>query len=299
MSKKQKILIICISVLFSILAVGGITMAFLLGYNNFQPPKPAIMQTDEDIFISMQANDNFKAYRFIFQSEDEEIVIDSTVNVISSNDFLSNGGTLGKQFSISCQYIAENEKNNSKISQSETWLAKSVLAKPQITIDITNNSLSWTKVKNADYYMVYYNDGDLKSTQVSTNVLSLNQLPVGNRNIFVVACSLNSNYFSSKSSNQIDVTVKHSYSQFAQATFTKSTKMLVVQGYDDLDAIEVGIGGNQYTATQFTKSNDGEIYTYQIDLKAIYIEDASVSAKPLATDEFHVFVGQATEADII
>ena len=114
MSKKQKILVICISVLFSILAVGGITMAFLLGYNNFQPPKPAILQTDEEIFISMQANDNFKSYRFIFQSEDEEIVVDSAVNVISSNDFLLNGGKLGKQFSISCQYIAENEKNNSK-----------------------------------------------------------------------------------------------------------------------------------------------------------------------------------------
>ena len=92
MKKSTKVVYISLAVLFAVLMIGGLVLAFMLNYNLYCPEYVKIIDDGKNIYLTTSSNENYRLYRFIFTDESgKEIVIDSENNTLQSDKFFESG----------------------------------------------------------------------------------------------------------------------------------------------------------------------------------------------------------------
>ena len=283
---------IVIWIVLGLVAVAGLLTAFLANYNAYSPNAPIVFDDGTNIYLSTTFNDNYEGYRFKFTSQGEEIIVDSDDNVIEANEVLENGAILGEKYDVSVCYLAKNSGNNSQYSKVTEWICQSYLSTTTITRNITENKLVWANVDGADYYRIYYNNAEeeffLDTTELS---LDLQQFVGGEKMMYLVACSRNSNLKQSGKSNTLEFNLQHYFSEFSNLTFDKKTKILTAENNENLEKIVVRLNTTSYISIKFEVQEKENVFVYSIDLTAIYNNENVIGLKPADVDEFNVFVG--------
>ncbi len=293
---KNKKLFIIISLVIIVLALGGIITAFLLNYNVYAPSNLKVLDDGNNVYICTDMNDNYSSYRFTFVSNSKEIVIDSQNNMLSINELEEYGVEIGQTYQITVQYIAQNEGNNSQVSESLTWKSYKYLTAPQLSYNVLNDRIEWNAISGADYYKVFING--LEPITTTQTFIDLQTIEGGERVFYVIAISNNENYKSSIS-NEINQVVVHKYLPFENATFDIDSKLIVITGKELLEKINVYIDNKQYECENFeTNFNDG-IYTYTIDISLFYQDNNSVGVSPITKNIYNVYEGEITLCQIL
>lgn len=294
----NKVLIIVLSVVVGVLALGGIVTAFILNYNVFSPEKVEIIDDGSSVYLTTTANDNYKSYRFKFvDEENNEIIIDSESNILTLPELQNNGIEIGKTYKISTCYISDNDGNNSQFSQEISWKVYTYLSAPVVTYNTEYNHLSWEEIVNADYYKVFYNSGsDYVYYQTTETSVDLQLISGGNREFYVVAYSNNDSYRQSSKSNVLEMEVVHNYKDFLKVTIDKETKTLKIYGEELLQKIAVYIEGVSYEVIDFKFEYDEQLnqYIYYVDISLIYSDTENIGASPMTIDKYNVFAGNVT-----
>lgn len=292
-NKITKIIISCVLVLS---AVGGLATAFLLNYNSYVPESVEVIENDEQTFLLAKANSNYKGYRFVFSQGGKEISLESENNVISLSDCLEKGVKLGERYKVKFCYVSKTKGNNSRYSKEILWSVQVGLKTPVISYDEAENELRWEAIDNADYYVVYYNLENLSSTQVTECKFSLSEIPVGERNFYIVAMSSKSYIRPSKSSNVVYQLVTRQMQGFYDMTFDESNKTLTMSSTESVNKIALFVGENEYECSKFTKIKTSNVYTYSIDISLVYKKNERIGAKPVSLDIYNVYTGEITYA---
>ena len=299
---KEKLWLIVGGSVIGVAILIGILLAFLLNYNSTAPDKVQI--TNQEIqYFSVNANDNYHGYRFVFQSENDKIEVESKTNVISINDV--KGLDEGTKYQISACYLGQTEGANSDYSQPVPWVCTFILATPELEYNEETYILSWNKVGNADYYNVYYNVIVMQGSQTTTyeniteNSFDLNQVEGGKLKIYVCALStnayLNQSYFA-----EFELDFHRVLKPFESATVSKSNYELTIVGQQNVTEITINIGQYVYDYCVTPTMTEGK-YVYKISLANYASEidtNAVITVKPSA-DEYNIFEGQPTRAQII
>lgn len=295
---KNKILKIVISCVLVVVAIGGLAMAFLLNYNPYVPDVVEITQNDDQVQILAKANSSYRGYRFVFSKEGEEKIVESENNIITLDQCLENGVELGQTYKVKFCYLALSKGNNSQYSKEISWRAEVGLKAPVVTLDETQNALTWTAIENADFYTVYYNENDLKAINVTECTFSLSQIPLGERSFYVVAKSNKDYIKSSKASNVIEKTFIRQMQGFSSVTLDKHTKILTLKTSEEIKEIIVFVNYQSYVCYKFSKNllSDDET-EYIIDISLIYVDGARVGAKPVSIDKYNVYEGGVQYAE--
>lgn len=308
--KKKKLKTILISLTLSLVAVAGLTTAFLVNYNTYSPEKPVVLDDGSNIFISTSLNDNYAGYRFKFEGEEETIVINSKTNVISANEAVEEGVDLGKTYQISTCYLSKNEGNNSQFSDTTEWTCKAYLQKNTVGYNEETCKLIWGQVENADYYRVYFNNAEGGYVQTTTTELDLSTYTGGEMIVYVVSFSNNPNYNHSAKSNMLEFEHKHHFKSFTQLSFDQETCILTAKNVGLLEKLEITLYDADYDQTsnptakttyqncKFDVEKQGEEYVYKINLTTIYEGQTKIGLNPATIDEFNLFDGETVILDI-
>ena len=289
---KKSVSVILLSMILGLIAVAGLVSAFLLNYNTFSPNAPLILDDGENIFITTSLNENYVGYRFRFLSGEEEILVDSAENVVDSLQVVEAGGKLGEEYKVSVCYLAKNSGNNSQFSKEVEWNLQTYLTPTIIHHDTETNMLTWTEVENADFYRVYYNNiEDENFIDCDDLSLDLQQLEVGDKTIYVVACSRNAYVKSSAKSNVLEFKLQHYLSEFSSISFDTDTCILTAENEDILDKLIITLNGYAFTSLKFDIAEKEGKYVYTIDLTAIYNGETIIGISPANVDEYNVFKG--------
>ena len=176
--------------LLGVAIIVGVVLAFLLGYNSNAPGQVNIVKLDKTYF-SVNSNNNYRGYRFVFASNGEELVFESEDNVIILEDL--EGLHAGTTYQIRACYLGETESANSDYSQAVSWTCYLRLKTPVLSYD-DSGLLSWNAVENADYYNLQIISGAQTFTlNVTETSYDLNNIDGGQLKIFLSARS-NSQY---------------------------------------------------------------------------------------------------------
>lgn len=298
---KEKLWLIVGGSVIGVAILIGILLAFLLNYNSTAPDKVQI--TNQEIqYFSVNANDNYHGYRFVFQSEnDKKIEVESKTNVISINDVKVKGLVEGTKYQISACYLGQTEGANSDYSQPVSWVCTFILATPELEYNEETYILSWNKVGKADYYNVIVMQGSQTTTyeNITENSFDLNQVQGGKLKIYVCALStnayLNQSYFA-----EFELDFHRVLKPFESATVSKSNYELTIVGQQNVTEITINIGQYVYDYCVTPTMTEGK-YVYKISLVSYASEidtNAVITVKPSA-DEYNIFEGQPTRAQII
>jgi len=290
---KKKAKIILISIVISVVALAGLVSAFLINYNTYSPEAPVVLDDGKNIFITTSLNDNYVGYRFKFIDENnDEIIIDSQDNILSSKDVIEKGCKLGETYKISTCYIAQNKGNDSKYSKETEWLCQTYLASTTIMRDYYNNILFWNAVEDADFYRVYINNNSGQNyIQTSELSIDLQSMKGGQKVAYVVAYSNNLNIKTSDKSNIIEFNLQHYFSEFSTISFDKETKVLTATNSELFEKLDVLVGDKTYNNIKFEVEEGDSFYTYTVDLTTVYNDESIIGISPSDIDEFNVFIG--------
>lgn len=286
MKKSKKITISVLSALAAalIVVVGGILIA--INYNVSSAPTVDIFDDGNNITLQTQATSEYKGYRFRFQTANKTFFIDSEVNNISltNNDQIIPGTT----YTISVCYLGEIEGSNSGYSETVQWTAYGYLSTPTLTLDEENDKLTWTAVENASSYTVFYGDS---SIQTVVNEISLQEIPSGEREVFVVANCGTNQYRKSQQSNTVEVKVVKKIKPFTSITFDRDQLLVTLTSEEDLSELNIYINSVVYKVTEFNKEMQisGQ-YRYTFNIHGIYVEGATLGAAPIS-DEYNALDG--------
>ncbi len=309
--KKKNVKTILISLALGVVAVAGLTTAFLVNYNTYSPEKPAVLNDGSNIFISTSLNDNYAGYRFKFEGDEETIIIDSQTNVITADDAIAEGVKLGETYQISTCYISKNEGNNSKFSQTTQWTCQAYLQKTSVGYDAEGCKLVWGQVENADYYRVYFNGATEDGyQQIATTELDLSTYDGGEMVAHVIAFSNNENYNPSAKSNTLEFEHKHFFKPFTILSFDAKTCILTAKNAGLLDKLEITLYHDDYEETsnptakttyqncKFKVEKQGDEYVYKIDLTTVYEGQMKIGVNPATIDKFNLFEGEIAILDL-
>ena len=297
---KKNIKLVIMWVMLGLVAVVGLTTAFLLNYNTYSPSAPRILDDGKNIYISTTLNDNYVGYRFKFTSRDKEIFVDSTDNVIGADEFLAEGGQLGKTYDISVCYLAQNAGNNSQFSEKTSWLCEGYLAPTTVTYNQQANKIYWNQIEDADFYRVYYNDANddvfLETTEFELNLQSFEG---GEKIMYVVACSQNQHLKSSTKSNMVEFDLQHYFAEFSDVSFDDRTKILTAKNEENLEKLIVSLDGISFASIKFEVEEVEGGYLYKVDLTAIYNNETLIGIKPANIDNYNIFVGSEATFEVV
>lgn len=289
--KRSKFLIIIISIVLAILALGAIAVSFMLNYNTFAPNELTVLDDGENIYISTNMNDNYKGYRFKFIDEnDKEIIIDSKNNQVSVNELLEMKIALGQTYKVSVCYLAENSGNNTEYSDEITWKCQNYLSMPIVNYDQTTSILSWSEVEGADFYRIYIN-GQENYIETMENTYNLQLLESGDKSINVVGYSNNENYFTSNKSNSLQIKLVHYLNPFTFITFKEQSKTITAKSTEEYQKINIKLNQSSFDSILFDVVKSGEEYIYTIDITTIYNGEELIGISPCSIDEYNVFAG--------
>ena len=143
MKKSAKVVYITLAVLFALLLIGGLVLAFMLNYNLYCPEYVKIIDDGKNIYLTTSSNENYRLYRFIFTDESgKEIVIDSENNTLQSDKFFESGVERGKTYTVQSQYISENaEKSKKLFLKKNKFIYKKRQKKEKIRKELLRNLL--------------------------------------------------------------------------------------------------------------------------------------------------------------
>ncbi len=303
---KKKLWLIIGGSLLAVAIIVGIMLTFLLGYNSNSPDKVNIVNLDNTYF-SVNANNNYKGYRFVFNSNEEELVFESEDNVIVLDEL--EGLEAGKKYQISACYLGETESANSDYSQPVEWTCYLKLQMPTLIYSESENGIiSWNSIDSANYkikyrlYILNVTTNDILTTIETTGTFyDLNNFDGGQFEIMISACSNNAYIEQSTISKAVTVEFYKNFKDFDSATVSLETnKLLTVKGSQNIEKVDVQINGIWVTdIIPASQSNLNGVYTYYISLADYNItEQSTVVVRPSNIDKYNVYKGEGTIAQI-
>lgn len=292
---RKKVLFIILSLVIAVIAIGGIVTAFILNYNVSAPNNLRIVDDGKNVYVAVDMNDNYLSYKFVFTSGENEIVIDSKKNILSIEELQEQGIELGQTYTVTVQYIAENQGNNSQISDPLTWTAYTYLDAPVIVHNIEGGMLGWSEIEYADYYIVYING--YEPIETTNAYYNLQDIDGGERSLYVVAMSNNESYRESLASNKLNIELFHTFMPFLSVSFDSNEKVLTIIGHEELEKINIHLDDMVYECENFDVVQSDNIYTYTVDISLFYQDNLSIGASPASIDEYNIYNGEVTYAE--
>ena len=281
--------------LLGVAIIVGVVLAFLLGYNSNAPGQVNIVKLDKTYF-SVNSNNNYRGYRFVFASNGEELVFESEDNVIILEDL--EGLQAGTTYQIRACYLGETESANSDYSQAVSWTCYLRLKTPVLSYD-EGGLLSWNAVENADYYNLQIISGAQTFTlNVTETSYDLNNIDGGQLKIFLSARS-NSQYLEqSLLTEEFAIDFNKSFKDFDSASINlNSNNLLTVTGSQLITEIDVQIDGVWYVDRPVSATNSDGIYTYYVSLVDFPLSEGSVvMVRPSNIDSYNSYSGSGIQA---
>ncbi len=285
LNNKDLIKILSISI-FVVVAVVGLAIAFLLNYNGFSPAKPSIIYDGKNIFLTAPINDSYEGYRFKFEYKEDKIILDSSVNIISTASVIEKGAKLGQTYDVSVCYLGKKAGNNSEFSQKIKWTCSIYLNAPNIVYDNETNFITWQDVENADYYQVFVN-GIADPYKVEETSFDLKEIDGGERTIYVVAYSEQNGYLTSRASNIVEVEVIKILKGFSSISFDYTDKVVTAISEERYESVELLIGSSRYEIKQFSVVEEEDTFVYKISIDKIYNNEDLIGILPKDIDEYN------------
>lgn len=288
MKKSAKVVYITLAVLFALLLIGGLVLAFMLNYNLYCPEYVKIIDDGKNIYLTTSSNENYRLYRFIFTDESgNEIVIDSENNTLQSDKFFESGVELGKTYKIQSQYLSENAGNNSAKSESITWTAFSYLGQTQGIYDSERQILSWQDVENAsgynlvlqgtyNSYTIFVEENEFDFNGVLGDSYQVQIFPVANSNAYQSPIEVDSFTF----------IYNKTLSDFTDLSFDRENKILKCQNVDLISSVSVSINGTSYSTSNFEVEEENGVYIYSISL-SIFNDFSRIGIRAEGTNQFN------------
>ena len=288
MKKSAKVVYITLAVLFALLLIGGLVLAFMLNYNLYCPEYVKIIDDGKNIYLTTSSNENYRLYRFIFTDESgNEIVIDSENNTLQSDKFFESGVELGKTYKIQSQYLSENAGNNSAKSESITWTAFSYLGQTQGIYDSERQILSWQDVENAsgynlvlqgtyNSYTIFVEENEFDFNGVLGDSYQVQIFPVANSNAYQSPIEVDSFTF----------IYNKTLSDFTDLSFDRENKILECQNVDLISSATVSVNGTSYSTSNFEVEEENGVYIYSISL-SIFNDFSRIGIRAEGTNQFN------------
>ena len=289
--KGEKILIIiCFTVLFT-LFVGGLGLSFLVGYNPKIPDAVQIVDDGNNVYIYSEMNDNYSSCRFKFENdEDGNIYIDSKKNILTMSEMLHSGIEVGKEYRITVTFVTDDDSFNSMQSKPLDWKVYDYLATPNIYS--SGNYINWSGIENADFYEVHYNlKSDDKFITTENTFFDLQNIPGGQRDVYVIAKSNNESYKTSLKSNTLELSVVHRLASFENAQFDGVNKTISMTCKEKIEKMIIYIGESQHERENLTPVLTDGVYHYLVDITTIYEHSAIIGIAPMTIDQYNVYYG--------
>lgn len=281
--------------LLGVAIIVGVVLAFLLGYNSNAPGQVNIVKLDKTYF-SVNSNNNYRGYRFVFASNGEELVFESEDNVIILEDL--EGLHAGTTYQIRACYLGETESANSDYSQAVSWTCYLRLETPVLSYD-DSGLLSWNAVKNVYYYNLQIISGaQTFNLNVTETSYDLNNIDGGQLKIFLSARS-NSQYLEqSLLTEEFAIDFYKSFKDFDSASINlSSNNLLTVTGSQLITEIDVQIDGVWYVDRPVSATNSDGVYTYYVSLVDFPLSEGSVvMVRPSNIDSYNSYSGSGIQA---
>lgn len=281
--------------LLGVAIIVGVVLAFLLGYNSNAPGQVNIVKLDKTYF-SVNSNNNYRGYRFVFASNGEELVFESEDNVIILEDL--EGLHAGTTYQIRACYLGETESANSDYSQAVSWTCYLRLETPVLSYD-DSGLLSWNVVENADYYNLQIISGaQTFNLNVTETSYDLNNIDGGQLKIFLSARS-NSQYLEqSPLTEEFAIDFYKSFKDFDSASINlNSNNLLTITGSQLITEIDVQIDGVWYVDRPVSATNSDGAYTYYVSLVDFPLSEGSVvMVRPSNIDSYNSYSGSGIQA---
>ena len=288
MRKNTKVIYITLAVLFALLLIGGLVLAFLLNYNLFCPEYIKIIDDGKNIYLTTSSNENYRSYRFIFTDESgKEIVIDSENNTLQSDKFFESGVERGKTYKIQSQYISENTGNNSAKSESITWTAFSYLGQTQGIYDSERQILSWQDVENASgYNLVLQGTYNSYTIIVEENEFDFNGVLGDDYQVQIFPVANSNAYKSPIEVDSFTFIYNKTLSDFTDLSFDRENKILKCQNVDLISSATVSVNGTSYSTSNFEVEEENGVYIYSISL-SIFNDFSTIGIRAEGTNQFN------------
>lgn len=281
--------------LLGVAIIVGVVLAFLLGYNSNAPGQVNIVKLDKTYF-SVNSNNNYRGYRFVFASNGEELVFESEDNVIILEDL--EGLHAGTTYQIRACYLGETESANSDYSQAVSWPCYLRLKTPVLSYD-DSGLLSWNAVKNVyDYNLQIISGAQTFNLNVTETSYDLNNIDGGQLKIFLSARS-NSQYLEqSLLTDEFAIDFYKSFKDFDSASINlNSNNLLTVTGSQLITEIDVQIDGVWYVDRPVSATNSDGVYTYYVSLVDFPLSEGSVvMVRPSNIDSYNSYSGSGIQA---
>lgn len=288
MKKSAKVVYITLAVLFALLLIGGLVLAFMLNYNLYCPEYVKIIDDGKNIYLTTSSNENYRLYRFIFTDESgNEIVIDSENNTLQSDKFFESGVELGKTYKIQSQYLSENAGNNSAKSESITWTAFSYLGQTQGIYDSERQILSWQDVENASgYNLVLQGTYNSYTIFVEENEFDFNGVLGDSYQAQIFPISNSNAYQSPIEVDSFTFIYNKTLSDFTDLSFDRENKILECQNVDLISSVSVSVNGTSYSTSNFEVEEENGVYIYSISL-SIFNDFSRIGIRAEGTNQFN------------
>lgn len=288
MKKSAKVVYITLAVLFALLLIGGLVLAFMLNYNLYCPEYVKIIDDGKNIYLTTSSNENYRLYRFIFTDESgNEIVIDSENNTLQSDKFFESGVELGKTYKIQSQYLSENAGNNSAKSESITWTAFSYLGQTQGVYDSERQILSWQDVENASgYNLVLQGTYNSYTIFVEENEFDFNGILGDSYQAQIFPVSNSNAYQSPIEVDSFTFIYNKTLSDFTDLSFDRENKILECQNVDLISSVSVSVNGTSYSTSNFEVEEENGVYIYSISL-SIFNDFSRIGIRAEGTNQFN------------
>ena len=295
--------------LLGVAIIVGVVLAFLLGYNSNAPGQVNIVKLDKTYF-SVNSNNNYRGYRFVFNSNEEEfvfnsneeeLVFESEDNVIVLDEL--EGLEAGKKYQISACYLGETESANSDYSQPVEWTCYLKLQMPTLIYSESENGIiSWNSIDRAKYYRLYIlnvTTNDILTTIETTGTFyDLNNFDGGQFEIMISACSNNAYIEQSTISKAVTVEFYKNFKDFDSASINlNSNNLLTITGSQLITEIDVQIDGVWYVDRPVSATNSDGVYTYYVSLVDFPLSEGSVvMVRPSNIDSYNSYSGSGIQA---
>ena len=288
MKKSAKVVYITLAVLFALLLIGGLVLAFMLNYNLYCPEYVKIIDDGKNIYLTTSSNENYRLYRFIFTDESgNEIVIDSENNTLQSDKFFESGVERGKTYKIQSQYLSENAGNNSAKSESITWTAFSYLGQTQGIYDSERQILSWQDVENASgYNLVLQGTYNSYTIFVEENEFDFNGVLGDSYQAQIFPISNSNAYQSPIEVDSFTFIYNKTLSDFTDLSFDRENKILECQNVDLISNVSVSVNGTSYSTSNFEVEEENGVYIYSISL-SIFNDFSRIGIRAEGTNQFN------------
>lgn len=273
-----------------------VVLAFLLSYNSNAPGQVNIIKLDKTYF-SVNSNNNYKGYRFVFTSNEDELVFESEDNVIILEEL--EGLQAGVTYQIKACYLGETESANSDYSKAVGWRCYLRLQTPEISYD-KSGLLSWNAVQNTDYYKLQIiSETQIFTVDTTETSYDLNNIDGGQLKIFLSARSNNAYIEQSPLTGALSVDFYKTFKDFEYVSIDLSNNnLLTIKGSQLIKSIDILINDVCYVGKPVTAnvSNNDE-YVYYVSLIDYKInKDSVVIVSPSNIDTYNTYSGDGVQA---